>query len=925
MKKVRKLLVLLLSLLMILSGVVQPASVHAASSASSGKGITLNYSEYTLKKGKKLKLKATAGKGKKVVFTSKNPKVASVDGKGNVKALKKGKTTITAKIKGTKKSATCKITVGTPAKSVTLSQQQVSLTAGDTYRISASVAPAKTSNKKVTYTSTNNNVVKVDKNGIATAINQGVASIKVAAADGSKKSATLTVNVSGKVMKATSIKVSPASTSLVVGTTTKFTATVSPASASQTVAWTSSNSSVASVNSAGEVKAIKAGTATITAKAADGTNVKGTAKVTVVKNIVYANAISLSATDTNLVAGSENNKTYLYATLDGGADKIELYDSNSGLVGQMYDDGQYSSHGDDMMGDMIFSSLQTFGEKDTASRKYYAVAYCGSKKLTSETVSVNVIAGMNQSDRAAMDAADKELEAKIKNIDLKASDSVKKSAAEEVLNDLVKNNTIKAIGSFNSSSQIYSFEYTDGTKGGLYLKEMAASESASATNGATRREEEPGIIDSLFGNPSYSSEVSENALADEPVSNNYVGKAIIYNGFKYTGDSWRDSFYSSTVTDWTKHGLNTVQEDASIADFKSMGNYDVVIFSMHGCFDDADGKAYLCTHEKATSKLDNNYYSYLQNSSVERIVTSEGVFYWPNASFFKDNFSTTALSNTFIFSESCEFMGHNGTVDSTFADTLVSRGANTVVGFHNSVSAYYSRDFMKSFVDNLIVAKTSGEAFDASKKSLGENDGHGAYPILKGSDTAILVSDDLLNGSFELMPALTKWYYSGDARVINSLAELTPKHGSKMAIITTGIGSKQSVYSGGTEGSILSQSFVIPSNVTTLSFDYNVISEEPTEWVNSKYDDKFFATLFDDEGNTIAELAREEVNKSTWYKIEDIDFDGGDKTVYHTKWKAVSYNVSAYAGKKVTLKFVTTDVGDSKWDTASIIDNITLK
>ena len=62
---------------------------------------------------------------------------------------------------------------------------------------------------------------------------------------------------------------------------------------------------------------------------------------------------------------------------------------------------------------------------------------------------------------------------------------------------------------------------------------------------------------------------------------------------------------------------------------------------------------------------------------------------------------------------------------------------------------------------------------------------------------------------------------------------------SYMAMITTGIESGESLYYSSNNGSSLAQSFRIPEDVTTLSFDVNMISEEPMEWIGSRYDDAF--------------------------------------------------------------------------------------
>ena len=76
------------------------------------KKVTLNKKTATLKKGKKLSLKAklTKGSASALTWKSSNPKVAKVNSKGKVTALKKGKATITVKTFNGK-TAKIKITV----------------------------------------------------------------------------------------------------------------------------------------------------------------------------------------------------------------------------------------------------------------------------------------------------------------------------------------------------------------------------------------------------------------------------------------------------------------------------------------------------------------------------------------------------------------------------------------------------------------------------------------------------------------------------------------------------------------------------------------------------------------------------------------------------------------------------------------------
>lgn len=160
--------------------------------------ITLNKSVYTLKKGKYIKLRATLSKAaqkKGVAWSSSNQKIADVSQNGRITAKKNGKATITAKIKGTKIKAYSRITVGTPVSKVKLNKQTLSLRKGSSFTLKTTISPKEAAVKKVTYTSSNEKVASVNKNGVIQAVSEGTAVIQAKASDGSGKKAFCTVKV----------------------------------------------------------------------------------------------------------------------------------------------------------------------------------------------------------------------------------------------------------------------------------------------------------------------------------------------------------------------------------------------------------------------------------------------------------------------------------------------------------------------------------------------------------------------------------------------------------------------------------------------------------------------------------------------------------------------------------------------------------
>ncbi len=296
-------------------------TVQAAAKANP-KSVTLNHTSYTLKKGKQLKLKATVkpanSKTKKVTWKSSKRAVATVSSKGVVKAKKNGKTTITATVKGTKLKAKCQIIVGTPVKKVAVSSAKtLTLTAGDTSKVKASVKPAKASNKKLSYNSNNTAVAEVSTKGVITAKAPGNAVITVMAKDGSKKKATIQVTVVAKNIPVTGITLSTSATSILVGASTTVQATVIPQNATNpAVSYVSSNPGVAKVDAIGKVTGVKTGKTVITAVAvSDAKIVSNAVTIEVKEPTVSVKEVKIQQSNGLTVSWNTEEPTVLTATV----------------------------------------------------------------------------------------------------------------------------------------------------------------------------------------------------------------------------------------------------------------------------------------------------------------------------------------------------------------------------------------------------------------------------------------------------------------------------------------------------------------------------------------------------------------------------------------------------------------------------------
>ncbi len=221
-----------------------------------------------------------------VKWKSSNTAVATVDAKGNVKAVAPGTATITVTatdLIGQKVSANCEVTVIYQVTGITLNKTTMSLHMGKSETLTATVSPGNATNKAVTWNSSDTSVAKVDTDGKVTAVAPGTVTITATAQDGSDKSASCKVTV---IRPVTKISINWTRQYLEVGETSTLTVTVSPDNATnKAVTWKSSDTTVATVDANGKVTAVGEGTATITVTAQDGSGKSASCTIIVTRYI----------------------------------------------------------------------------------------------------------------------------------------------------------------------------------------------------------------------------------------------------------------------------------------------------------------------------------------------------------------------------------------------------------------------------------------------------------------------------------------------------------------------------------------------------------------------------------------------------------------------------------------------------------------
>jgi len=275
-----------------------------------------------------------------VTWKSGNTAVATVSTGGVVTGVGVGTTTITVTAKDTTngtKYDTCTVKVDpVPVTGVSLDKTSISLFAGDTTTLSATITPSNATNKNVTWSSTNPDVAEVSTNGIVSAKKQGTTTITATTVDGNLK-ATCPVEV--KSVPVTGISLDKTSVSLFVGDTVTLSMTIMPSNATnKNFSFTLSNPNnlVATVTKVSNndllVRGDKVGEVTITVTAEDTTNGVKTAICTVNINPVPVTGVTLNKSSISLLINGTETLTAVITPSNAANKNVNWTSSNTSVA-----------------------------------------------------------------------------------------------------------------------------------------------------------------------------------------------------------------------------------------------------------------------------------------------------------------------------------------------------------------------------------------------------------------------------------------------------------------------------------------------------------------------------------------------------------------------------------------------------------------
>lgn len=234
-------------------------------------GIRLETEQARVRKGGRLTLAAVAQpEGKtdgRLVWSSSDGSVASVDEEGVVSGKSKGEAVITVTAVDGGYTAECRVRVYQPVTELRMDNRSVTVNTGDDIQLTATILPYDADNKSIVWSSDNPDVADVNGKGVVTGVKAGQTVIRATSEDeGISDFCVVTVNqpVTGVSLSKSELSFSK------IGDAEQLVASVQPADATnKELNWSSSDESVAIVSN-GRVLCSGYGSAIVYVTTVDG-------------------------------------------------------------------------------------------------------------------------------------------------------------------------------------------------------------------------------------------------------------------------------------------------------------------------------------------------------------------------------------------------------------------------------------------------------------------------------------------------------------------------------------------------------------------------------------------------------------------------------------------------------------------------------
>ena len=569
---------------------------------------------------------------------------------------------------------------------------------------------------------------------------------------------------------------------------------------------------------------------------------------------------------------------------------------------QLYDDGNLSGHGDEIKGDGVFSNITNF-HRETPGEIYLRV------KANTTEAQGTVTAYSSMSSFFVVDEIDNTTISDIFNTheagESKFMELVSSLPKDQAITQTIEflNAQVNVSSAVTTESNDICITYTSGLKGMILTGEDGCEGSGSVRSDGREDKKIPlskqtrGTYDENRG-----ISTNPNTLIDRDV----ILYSPNYTEFNSWGTTFEDDVYQTLIdADCSQFNINYLKNEAANLDaLQSLSAYGLIVIHTHGGLDDDNNVIFLSGEKASITNL------HLIDWIMGRIYLGNDLKWIVRPSFISSY--NNNLPNSIVYNGSCS-SAYNTTMSSAF----LSKGAQTYFGFSKTVRSVFDSEMANQLFPRIITQNmTTGNAFTSNQH---DDNNPPAYFMMFGNSN-LKYKFGFVNGDFE-EGNLNGFITNGDGRVITQLSYIEPYEGYYMGIISTGLGYTEA------QGSI-SQTFCLPDNPNlTLSFNWNFLSEEFLEYVGSQYQDYFKVLLYDQNGVEHILFSKSIDDIAAGYELTNVSpeivFDQGG--VYGTGWLNLNLDLSAYAGQHVTISFAASDIGDSIYDTAILLDNITIE